>query len=334
MEVIHSDVCGPFPLSVGGPRNFVTLYEKRSGVIMATPMARKSDVGMALRTNFPILERMSGKKCQRIRTDGAKEYKSARLVEWYADKGIVHEETLLYCPESNGAAERINRRIKERARAVLAEKGVNDSLWAEALVASVYVINRSPKAGQDVTQWEALTGNRPDVSSLRVWGGPAYALKHAKQQKGLQFKTNAGIMVGYGRSGQGYRVYLPDQEQIVERRDVTMDETDTRPAKKDAHVHWSDDADSGDGVAMPTGEATPGDGRTLVLTPLSSGASSSTGNGIEAAIDAARRLAGTVHSDADSDDEEELVARYPARLRLPPARLGAGSHANAAVADG
>lgn len=128
MEVIHSDVSDPFPLSVGGSRYFVTLYEKKSGVIMATPIARKSDVGMALRTNFPILERMSGKKCQRIRTDGAKEYKSARLVEWYADKGIVHEETLLYCPESNGAAERINRRIKERARAVLAEKGVNDSL--------------------------------------------------------------------------------------------------------------------------------------------------------------------------------------------------------------
>lgn len=81
MEVIHSDVSDPFPLSVGGSRYFVTLYEKKSGVIMATPIARKSDVGMALRTNVPILEHMSSKKCQRIRTDGAKEYKTARLVD-------------------------------------------------------------------------------------------------------------------------------------------------------------------------------------------------------------------------------------------------------------
>lgn len=129
-------------------------------------------------------------------------------------------------------------------------------------------------------------------------------------------------MVGYRRSGQGYRDDLPDKEQIVERRDVAMDETDTRPARKDAHVHWSDDADSGDGVAMPTDEATPGDGRTLVLTPSSSGASSSTGDGIEAAIDAARRLAETVHSDADSDDEEALVARSPHASVYPPPGLG------------
>lgn len=52
------------------------------------------------------------------------------------------------------------------------------------MVASVHVINRSPRAGQGMTPWEALPGNRPDVSNLRVWGSPAYVLKPAKQQKG------------------------------------------------------------------------------------------------------------------------------------------------------
>eukprot|EP00170_Pyropia_yezoensis_P004012 contig_16564_g4023 len=58
-------------------------------------------------------------------------------------------------------------------------------MWAEALVAAVYVANRIPHAGKDKTPWEALTGKRPDVSGLRVWGSKAYALLPPEQQKGM-----------------------------------------------------------------------------------------------------------------------------------------------------
>lgn len=238
MKVVHSDVCGPFPLSIGEAWYFITLYEKKTGLIMAVPMARKSDVGMGLRTNIPTQERLGGKRCQRLRTDGAREYKTSRLLEWYADKGITREETPPYNPERNAAAERFNRPIRERARAALAEAKASDALWAEAVAASVYIIKRSPRTGQDVTPWEALTGKRPDVSNLRVWGSRAYALMPAKKQERLEPKTDVGVMVGYGRSGEAYRIYMPDAKQFVERRDVVMDETSVERQTKDGHVHW------------------------------------------------------------------------------------------------
>lgn len=114
MELLHSDMCGPFPRSVGGSTYFATLFEPATGLLLATPMKAKGDVGTMIRARIPLLERLCGDKAKRLRTDGAKEYATRSLLEWYNEKGIDLEQTLPYTPESNGVAERVNRTIKER----------------------------------------------------------------------------------------------------------------------------------------------------------------------------------------------------------------------------
>eukprot|EP00168_Porphyra_purpurea_P012906 TRINITY_DN3465_c0_g1_i4.p1 TRINITY_DN3465_c0_g1~~TRINITY_DN3465_c0_g1_i4.p1 ORF type:complete len:489 (-),score=103.08 TRINITY_DN3465_c0_g1_i4:3938-5206(-) len=324
MELVHSDVSGPFPPSVGGSRYFVTLLEPCTGIKMAVPVAKKSDVGMVIQENIPVLERKSGKRVKRFRTDGAKEYKTKRLNEWYAQKGITHEETPPYSPERNGVAERVNRTIKERARAALIDANAPDELWAEAVAAAVYVLNRSPCTGRDVTPWEALTGSKPDVSNIRVWGSAAYALKPAKQQRGLNSETDVGVMVGYSQAGKGYRVYKPTNREVIERRDVVMDETAPGMESKRAgtRVSWADEVDDA-GAAGEAGPVEPAVGlRTPFLTPSSSGSSGTSGGNIEAAIDAARRLAAMGHDEDSVDEAEEPVVRYPGRERARQPGLG------------
>jgi len=93
LELIVSDTCGPFQASFGGAKHFVTLMDKKTGLLVAVPIKAKS----------------------------------------------------------NGVAERANRTIKDRARAALADAGLGPKMWAEAVVAAVYVMNRSPRAGQDKT---------------------------------------------------------------------------------------------------------------------------------------------------------------------------------------
>jgi len=90
------------------------------------------------------------------------------------------------------------------------------------------VLNRSPKAGLDVTPLEALTGRRPNVAGFRVWGSRAWALKPKKQQRKLEPRTEVGRFVGYTVGGKAYRILENETNQVFERRDVLMEEN---PAK-------------------------------------------------------------------------------------------------------
>ena len=109
--------------------------------------------------------------------------------------------------------------------------GAEEELWAEALASVVHVLNRSPKAGLDVTPLEALTGRRPNVSGFRVWGSCAWALKPKKQKRKLEPRTDVGRLFGYTVGGTAYRILEDGTNKVFERRDVLMEE---KPAEADS----------------------------------------------------------------------------------------------------
>jgi len=347
LELLVSDTCGPFQASLGGAKHFVTLMDKKTGLLVAVPIKAKSDVGVVIRSKVPMLERLCGDKARRIRFDGAKEYITATQRQWYSDAGIDIETTPPYSSQSNGVAERANRTIKDRARAALADAGLGPKMWAEAVVAAVYVMNRSPRAGQDKTPWEAFTGKRPDVAGLRVWGSKAYALLPAKQQKGMAPKTTVGTMVGYAVGGNGYRVYVPTTKEVVVRRDVVMDESGI--GSQGPAPQWLDGGEDPP-VAAPRGDAggppTPTPGVSPVLTPSPSGTSTGSSSGttgptgtaagqwpaapIEDAVEAARRIALPASDEESGSDDDEQVRRYPLRERAPPRPWHGGASVAAA----
>ena len=86
-----------------------------------------------------------------IRTKGGGAYRK-QLAELYYETGI-HEETAPYTPEQNGIAERANRTICKRIRAILADTGLPKELWAHAPSPK----NRSPTGAlKNETPYEAL----------------------------------------------------------------------------------------------------------------------------------------------------------------------------------
>jgi transposase InsO family protein len=66
-----------------------------------------------------LLEKQSGKKVKAVRSDRGGEYVNAELKKFFASNGIRHETTTPYTPQQNGAAERLNRTLMERVRAML-----------------------------------------------------------------------------------------------------------------------------------------------------------------------------------------------------------------------
>ena len=160
-----------------------------------------------------------GRRIKSIRTDGGGEYRK-QMAELCRETGIHHEETAPYTPEQNGVAERANRTVCERIRAILADTGLPKELWAELARTVAHVKNRSPtRALKGMTPYEALYGQRPDVSHFVAIGTKAFVHMPKKKTKKLDPRNFEGIMVGYGGSHQ-YRIWIPGTNKIRVSRDV------------------------------------------------------------------------------------------------------------------
>jgi len=132
--------------------------------------------------------------------------------------------TASYKSQQNGKAERVNRTLMERMRAALPDAEVEANLWAEVLFSVVHVLNRSAKAGLDMTLLEALIGGRPNVAGFRSWESRAWVLKPKKQQRNLEPRTGVGRLVGYTVGDKAYRILEDEKMQVLERRDLLMEE--------------------------------------------------------------------------------------------------------------
>lgn len=75
---------------------------------------------------------------------------------------------------------------------------------------------------RDKTPFEIVTGKKPDLSNLRIFGTTVKILKPESYQKSkVEPKVWDGIHVGY-TSGDAYRCYIPTLGRVFVSRDVTF----------------------------------------------------------------------------------------------------------------
>jgi transposase InsO family protein len=111
-ELIHTDVCGPFPNeSYGGSKSFVTFIDDFSRFSWVFFLKRKSDTSITLCAFFNHVERQFSKNFKRIRSDNGGEHISNELQDFFLTSGVIHKLTPPYSPESNGIAERFDQTI-------------------------------------------------------------------------------------------------------------------------------------------------------------------------------------------------------------------------------
>ena len=226
LQLMHMDVCGPVePPSLGGNRYFATFLDDYSKLSVVRLLSHKSQVADVVKQVLPLLEGISGHTVKVVRSDRGGEYVNKDLTSYFASKGVQHQLTAPYTPEQNGSAERLNRTLLEKVRAMLQDAGVNKILWGEALICANYVRNRSPVSGLSTTPLEMFSGYKPDVSHLRVFGCTAFAHVPKKLRSKLDAVAVKGIMVGYEQSTKGYRVYVPATGKVVISASVVFDES-------------------------------------------------------------------------------------------------------------
>lgn len=223
LALVHSDVCGPMKVaSLGGKKYIATFLDDYSGLSAIRLLKHKSEVAPAMREVFTMLENQSGYKVKALRTDNGGEYVSSAVSTYLKNKGIIHQKTMAYTPEQNGKAERLNRTLLEKVRAMLADAGLSKQLWAEALLTANKIRNRSPVTDKNKTPWELFFGEKPDVSFLRPYGSKVFVLvPKEKRTSKLDVVSTSGKLVGYAPGCNGYRVLIANTK-IISSRDVVF----------------------------------------------------------------------------------------------------------------
>jgi hypothetical protein len=225
LQLVPMDVMGPMPVvSLGGNRYVATYLDDYTKYSIVAPLPSKEAVSMK---TFEVLQRMqvqSGLKVATVRSDNGGEYVNQHLDAYFKTNGIVHNLTVPYTPQQNGKAERLNRTLLDRTRAMLYKSGAPKYLWADAISTANYIRNRSPYSGGEKVPYEMFHGSKPDVSHLRVFGAKAYALlpPHKRQDK-LSARSQLGTFVGYPQGTKGYRILVG--RKIIISRDVIFDES-------------------------------------------------------------------------------------------------------------
>jgi hypothetical protein len=224
LQLVHTDVCGPLPTSIGGSRYYVSFTDDCSRFTHLYFIRQKSEVFEKFKEYKLVVEKQTGKIIKTLHSDGGGEYISKSFQSFLINNGITRKITSPYSPQQNGIAERLNRTLIERARTMITDSGLSENFWAEAVATSAYIKNRTPtKILNGLTPYDVMFSKSPDISNLKVWGCFAYVKNNHPSSK-LAPRSIKMRFVGYDSEHSGYRMW--NGKRIVISRDVIFDETD------------------------------------------------------------------------------------------------------------
>ena len=110
LELIHSDVCGPFNVQArGGYEYFVTFTDDYSRYGHVYLMRRKFDTFEKFKEYQALVEKQLGKVIKTLRSDRGGEYLLGEFEDHLKEEGIISQLTAPCTPQQNGVSKRRNR---------------------------------------------------------------------------------------------------------------------------------------------------------------------------------------------------------------------------------
>ena len=217
LDFVHCDLAGPIdPTGRDGFRYALSFVDDFSGIIMIYFLKSKSDAPEALQQFLADCAPLG--KVKRLRSDNGTEFMSQHFQSILRENNVRHETSAPYSPHQNGTVERAWLSLFNMARCLLLEAKLQKSMWPCAVMAAAYIRNRCFNARLGKTPYEALTGSKPNLSKMHIFGCSCYA--YTQNAKKLDPRSKKGIFVGYDKRSPAYLVYYPDTDKIERVRCV------------------------------------------------------------------------------------------------------------------
>lgn len=217
LELIHLDLAGPIdPATDENFRFTLICVDDYSGLVVVYFLKQKSDTAAAFR-NF-LADMSPFGKVKKVRSDQGGEFISNEFMSILRENLIGHEFSSPNSPHQNGTAERQWRTLFDTARCLLIDAKLQKSLWHYAVLTSAYIRNRCYNRRLRTTPFEAMTGKKPNIAHMHVFGETCFALK--QNPKKLDSRSERGIFIGYDRRSPAYLVYFPELNNVKKVRCV------------------------------------------------------------------------------------------------------------------
>jgi transposase InsO family protein len=204
-EKLHVDPTGKMPVeSVGGKKSALLITDDFSGYRWAYLARKKSEYDELLIQHIEKLKKME-KPVSNVVMDN--EIATSKMQDYASRKSIELILSAPYEPRQNGRAERTVGIVKDVTRTNLISSGLSQSFWGEALMTSIYQLNRrSTSSNQNQnTPFELFYNETPDVSNMRIFGSTAYVYSPNEKRKAWTPKSTKMRFVGYQENSKNYR---------------------------------------------------------------------------------------------------------------------------------
>jgi hypothetical protein len=185
----------------------------------------KHEIGEVVIGVLKRWERQTDRVVKILRTDRGTEFMGI-LREFVENKGIERQFIAPYVPEQNGRAERLNRTLIERCRALLFERKLPKIMRPDAMRAAAYIRNRTLGVHAEKTPIERFYSMKPSVRQLRIFVCMCYVHKPSHMRDKFDPVTEDGLFLGYVEGSKSWQVTVRREGQfiIMESSNVVFDE--------------------------------------------------------------------------------------------------------------
>ena len=145
LQIVHSNLAGPMQQrSIQGALYIATFIDdySRNGVVYF--LKSKDQTAAAFRKFLTWAKTQMLEHLRALHSDRGGKYISKALKSILDKKGVDHKLMMLGLPQQNGLAERWNRTLLDKARAMLHSMGLSLGFWELAIDTAAHIHNRTP----------------------------------------------------------------------------------------------------------------------------------------------------------------------------------------------
>jgi transposase InsO family protein len=178
LELLHMDLFNPIAyISIDRSKYCLVIVDDYSRFTWVFFLQERTQTQETLKKFLRRAQNEFGLRIKNITSVNGTEFKNFQIEGFLEEECIKHEFSSPYTPQQNSVVERKNRTLMDMARTMLEKYKTLDRFWAEAINTACYSINqlylhRTLKK----TPYELLTGKKPNVSYLRVFGSKCFIL--------------------------------------------------------------------------------------------------------------------------------------------------------------